>query len=74
MYLLDPPPLVLAVGCPIDPTEFPPELDEGEGLVDEDAATATAAATAGVADPAQKSCPAAAAEAAALNPLNKDSV
>ena len=61
--------------CTIALDEFPPEFEVGEGLVEEDAAAATAAAAAaGFVLAAQKSCPTTAAEAAAVNPLNRDSV
>ena len=74
-YLFVPPPLFLPVFGPNELAEFPPEFEVGDGALDEEAATATAAAAdAGVAVAAQNSCPTAAADAAAVNPLSKDSV
>ena len=76
VYYLFAPPLLLLVGFWLKlPAEFPPEFDVGEGLVDDDATAATAAtAAAGFVVAAQKSCPAAAADAAAERPLRRDSV
>ena len=76
IYYLFAPPLLLLVGFWLKfPVEFPPEFDVGEGLVDDDATAATAAtAAAGFVVAAQKSCPAAAADAAAERPLRRDSV
>ena len=74
-YLLVPIALFLPLLGPNELAEFPPKFEVGDGAVDEEAATATAAAAAaGVAVAAQNSCPTAAADAAAVNPLSKDSV
>ncbi len=73
-YLFVPLSLFLPLFGPNELAGFPPESEVGDGAVDEEAATATAAdAAAGVAVAVQNSCPTAAADAAAVNPLSKDS-